>query len=516
MADDTQKTTVRQPEPLVQNSVTEAAKEPGKAGFFNSLWSAVFGQGFPGQGYGFGGPGSQPSAQPTEIFQNLRWYFVSNMSQVLSEAYTEIGLIQVICNVPVEDGLRGGVDVESKQLSPEQLQQLRDVFTRQDDLHKVKMGLVWTRLFGGGGVIILTDQDPSQPLDITKIGPETPLEFRAVDMWELYFDTQNTGGTGGFDSIPQDETYDSYSYYGVKIHKSRVMKMVGMTAPSFLRPRLRGWGFSIVEGLVRSINQYLRGTDLIYELVNEAKLDVFGIKNLTNTLMMPQGTEQIHARIQLANRQKNFQNALVMDGEDSYEQKTMTFSGIADVMKEIRMQVAADLRMPLTKIFGISASGFNSGEDDIEIYNGMVESTVRSIAKKDILTILELRCQQLFGFIPDDLSIAFQPLRVMSAEQEQNVKEKQYNRLLQGFQAGALSLVEFRDACNKLNLVGVQLEDDQLPDGAEEVSGVEAGADEDGSDELGETKDSSKADKSEEKEDSDASLSGGDQPSTKD
>lgn len=432
---------------------------------FNGLEGAIFG----GAGFGQGSFGNQAVSQPNEIFKNLRWYFISNFRQPLSQAYCELGLIQTVVDVPVDDALRGGVAIKSKQLSPEQLAQLEDRIEREEDLAKEAQAAKWKRLFGGAGTMILTDQDPSTPLDIAAIGPDTPLEFRAVDMWELYFDLQNTEG---YNPVMQDDTFEWYSYYGTKVHKSRVMKQVGIPAPSFLRPRLRGWGISVVEALVRSINQYLKGTDLIYELLDEAKIDVFGIKNLTNTLLMPQGDGQVAKRIMLANAQKNFQHALVMDAEDKYEQKTLTFSGLAEVMEQVRYQVASDLRMPVTKVFGISAAGFNSGEDDIEVYNSMIESTIRPTMKKDILKMLELRCQQLFGFIPDDLSISFQPLRMLSGEQEQTVKEKKFNRLLSAQQAGLISIEEFRTACNRDDLLEIHLDNENLMEGSDEIGNV--------------------------------------------
>jgi uncharacterized protein len=457
-------------ETIVENIVeNKTEKDIKNEAIQNGLWGAVFGGGFPGQGYGFGGPGTQEVSQAGELFNDLRWYFVSNFRQLLSEAYVEIGLIQTVVDVPVDDALRGGVEIISKQLSPDQLDRLRDQITREDDLKKVSQALKWNRLFGGAGVMILTDQDPATPLEIDLITEDTPLEFRAVDMWELYFDLQNTEG---YDAAIQEEKFEYFSYYGTKVHKSRVMKMKGLEAPSFLRPRLRGWGFSVVESLIRSINQYLEGTNLIYELLDEAKIDVFGMKNLTNTLLNPQGTQQVATRVKLANQQKNFQHALVMDAEDKYEQKTLTFSGLADVMKEVRMQIASDLRMPLTKIFGISASGFNSGEDDIEVYNGMIESTIRSKAKRDILKVCELRCQKMFGFIPDDLSIEFEPLRVMSGEQEETCKEKQFNRVMMAFQAGLMSLEEARNALNKNDLLLIQLENAGLPQGSDEIGNI--------------------------------------------
>lgn len=440
----------------------------------NGLEGALFGAGFPGGGIPSGAQ-SQKLSQLNPLFPNLRWYFASNFRQALSEAYCELGLIQTVVDVPVDDGLRGGATIKSKQLSPEQLEELKDTIERQDDLGKLSQALKWTRLFGGGGILILTDQDPALPLDPATLTLDAPLQFRAVDMWELYFDLQNTEG---YDAAIQGEKFEFYSYYGTKVHKSRVFKMVGQAAPSFLRPRLRGWGLSVVESLVRGLNSYLEGTNLIYEIMDEAKIDVYGIKNLTNTLLNPNGTEQVYNRISMANRQKNFQHAIVMDSEDNYEQKQLTFAGLAEVMKENRIEVAATLRMPLTKIFGISAAGFNSGEDDIEVYNGMVESTVRSYAKKYILQIAELRCQQMFSFIPDDLSVEFEPLRVLSSEQEETVKEKKFARLLQAAQAGLITVDEFRDGCNKENLLEIDLPDASGMEGSDELGALPGALDE--------------------------------------
>lgn len=410
--------------------------------------------GFPGnQGTGW----SEQISQPTTIFKNLRWYLVSNMRQVLSQAYVELGLVQTIVDVPVDDGLRGGVKFKSKQLDESQLEELRVEMESRDDLTTAGQAAKWNRLFGGAGLLVLTDQDPMEPFDLKAINYDSALEFRAVDMWELYWDKQNAEG---YDVTTQESDFDFYSYYGEEVHKSRVMRLKGLTAPSFIRPRLRGWGFSVVETLVRSLNQYIKATDLAFEVLDEFKLDVFKIKNLVNTLLSPNGEQAIRRRVQLAQWQKNYQNALTMDSEDDFDHKQLSFAGLGDAMLQIRMQVASDMRMPLTKLFGISAAGFNSGEDDIEVYNAMVESQVRNKLKRDLLRIGQIRCQQLFGMVPDDLTAEFEPLRVLSAEQEQNVKTQKFTRLIQAKQAGELSTLEFRDACNKGNLFDVTLDTD--------------------------------------------------------
>lgn len=396
--------------------------------------------------------------QVATIFRNNRWYLISNMRQVLSESYVEHGLIQTIVDVPVDDGLRGGVDIQSKQLDEQQIQDLQAEMEREDDINNMGQGLKWNRLFGGAGILVMTDQDPMTPLNMGAITEKSPLEFRAVDMWELFWDKQNTEG---YDPTTQEHGFEFYSYYGLKVHKSRVMRLKGLVAPSFIRPRLRGWGFSVVEALVNSINQYLKSNNLTFEVLDEFKLDIFKIKNLANTLLSPDGDALVRKRVATANAQKNFQNAITMDSEDDYIQKQLSFTGLAEAMQGIRLQIASDMRMPLTKVFGISSAGFSSGEDDIENYNAMVESQVRTKAKFDILRMVELRCQRMFGMVPSDLQISFKPLRVLSAEQEENVKTQKFNRLFQAKQAGEINTLEFRDAINRGNLFDVKLDTDE-------------------------------------------------------
>lgn len=403
-----------------------------------------------------GNPWTEPVSDTTSLFKNLRWYFVSNFRQLLSEMYVEIGLVSTIIDVPVDDALRGGVTLKSKELDEDDILELQNSLDRDADLLTVGQGAKWNRLFGGAGIIVLTDQDPEEPFDLSAIGPDSKLEFRAADLWELFWTTQNTEG---YDPSIQVEEFEYYSYYAMKLHKSRVMRLKGQEAPSFVRPRLRGWGTSEVERLVRSLNQYYKAVDLGYEVLDEFKIDVYKIKNLTDALMSPQGKQKIQQRIQLANWQKNYQNALVMDSEDDWDHKQLSFAGLDTAMQGIRMQVASDMRMPMLKLFGTPATGLNaSDENSIEVYNSMVESQVRNKVKYDILRICEIKCQKLFGFVPADLSLEFQPLKLLSAEQQENVKTQKFNRLFQAMSINKITDFEFREALNKGNLLDITLD----------------------------------------------------------
>lgn len=420
--------------------------------------------------------GFNPGSTGTELQQvdtlqiNLRYYLISNFRQLLSQAYVEKGLLQTAVDVPVDDALRGGIEIKTKQIDPEQIEALNAKMEEENDLARIGQGTKWTRLFGGGGVLIITDQDPKTPLDINAITEKTPLEFRPVDMWELFWSKQNTSDYAAAIDDQDLADVDYYDYYGHQVHKSRVRKMKGKEAPSFVRPRLRGWGLSIAESVIDALNQYLKAQNLIFEVLDEFKVDYYKIKNLANTLLSANGTIAVQKRVKLANQQKNYQHAVTMDAEDDFIQKELSFTGIAETMVGIRMAIASALRMPLTKIFGISAAGFSSGEDDIENYNAMVESEIRQKIKHDIVFCVKLRCQQMYGIAPDDLTIDFKPLRILSSEQEQNVKTQKFNRLFSAVSGGFMTVEEFKNACNKENIFGVQLDPsiDKLETGADD------------------------------------------------
>lgn len=420
----------------------------------NGLMDAVMGVGYQVP------PGREQISSIDTVNKNLRWYLISNYRQTLSEAYTEWGVIQTIVDVPVDDALRGGYEIKTDQLSPDELDRLHSRIDRENLNDRVfGQAMKWNRLFGGAGILIITDENYEEPFDVKNLKQGARVEFRSVDLWELFFDKINIEDGPYATGSQTLENVEIFNYYGRRVHKSRVILFRGIQPPSFTRPRLRGWGLSIVEVFIRSINQYLKANDLCFEVLDEFKLDVFKIKGLTQTLLTANGTNKVQQRIQTANIQKNYLNSIAMDSEDDYQTKQLSFSGLSEVMKEIRLQIACDLRMPMTKLFGISSSGFSSGEEDIENYCSMVENSVRHKIKYAIIQVIEILCQAEFGHIPDDLKIEFPPLRMLSAEQQESVKNSKMNRIIQAMQSGLMSAIEAKQAINRENLIPIKIEE---------------------------------------------------------
>ncbi len=409
---------------------------------------------------GFGQYGDGPQISETNtLFYNNRWYLISNLRQLLSQIYVEHGIVQTLVDQPVDDAFRAGFEIKTGQLDADQIEDLNIYLERNQVIRSIMQAMKWARLYGGGAVLIITDQDPGTPLNLKAINPKTPLEFRSVDMWELYYNVQDTAPSASPGQQLGENMGDHYDYYGVQVHKSRVLRITGKEAPSFLRPRLRGWGMSELERLVRSLNQYLKNQDVIFELLDEAKVDVYKITGFNAALLNEVGTSTISKRIQGANLIKNYNNALTMDSEDEYQQKQISFSGLGEILLQIRQGIAADLKMPMTKLFGVSSAGFNSGEDDIENYNGMIEGEIRQKNRWVVHDVLTVACAKVFDMMPDDLQIIWNPLRILNAKEEEEVKTSQFNRVMSSYQSGLAAAGEAKESINKDSLLPVELDE---------------------------------------------------------
>lgn len=414
---------------------------------------------FPSAHFGFGATNNQHDT----LYDQLRWYLVSNERQLISQAFMELAVFQNFVCVPVDDAIAGGVEIVSEQLGEEACRELEMDMMVDQTLDTIAWGEKWARAYGGGGVLLFTGEDWATPLELDMIKAGDPAEWRAFDMWEMFGDTVNPDGWNQM--VASEINFTHYNYYGSQVHKSHTVKMTGMIVPSFIRPRLRGWGASCLDSIMTSINQFIKSRSVDFELLDEAKVDVFKMTGLVTMLLSADGEAEVRKRINTANRSKNYKNALVIDKDDDYEQKQISFSGIADLKKEWRIELASDLRMPQLKLFGLSSAGLNnSSEEELEVYNTMVEGGPRKNLRPAIKLAIQVKCRQKWGSIPDDLTFNFKPLRQLTAEQEQNVKNAEYQRVLSARTSGLISDKQFAEMCNKAKLLPMPLETAGLSD----------------------------------------------------
>ena len=356
--------------------------------------------------------------------------------------YTQLGYIHKSCGIvrttieePVLDAFRGGVDLESVELG----EKISDIIERAEDTDawpKYKESFSLARLFGGSGLMAITDQDPATPLDLTRIKGRR-LRFHPVSRWEIVSpyklpeDSEYFGGTN-FSEMPyfNNPNSDCYIFYGNKVHKSRIITMTsGHMVPWWIRWQLQGWGYSEMETLLEPINFYFRTINLIYELMHEGKVDVYKIKGLRNMLMTEGGTEKAQRRLMNMNRLKSYLNAIALDVGDEFEQKQITWAGLAEIWRESRIEVSCSTRTPMLVLFGQSSdSGLNkSSEEVLQVYHGMIGSQIREPSRSGTRKMLDIISANVFGDT-FKIDVKFKPLQVLGAVEEEAVKTSQQAR----------------------------------------------------------------------------------------
>lgn len=398
-------------------------------------------------------PGANaPLSNPYQLNYDNNYAPISLNRILLTYMYSTQGVAQTYIDQPIEDALRGGLEYKSDELDSDDLNKLSK-FMNAKVIPVLKSAMKWRGVFGGAGIIIATEQDPAEPLDKEQINENSKFALISADRWELVMVYPNINKA----KVP-------YSYYGQPINETRVIPLIGKEAPSFMRQRLQGWGMSEYERLMRDLQMYLKNQDVVFELLDEAKIDVMGINELNSSILSGQSDQLVRRRMLDVSMGKNYHNMLVMDKEDTYEQKQISFSGMGEILTQIRIGMAAAAKMPVTKLFGVSSAGFNSGEDDIENYNSMVESEVRGNMEPALTEIIPLVCRYLFGFEPK-VEHTFKPLRVLSSEQEENVKTAKFNRISAQYSQGMYTPKEYHE---KLRREGLEDMDTEVGKGSRE------------------------------------------------
>lgn len=392
-----------------------------------------------------GADGSNGASNLTSMMPTLSsnmYAPVTLMWQNLMFMYKTHGLLQTAIDMPVLDALRGGLDITSDQIGSD-LGLLEDKIEEDGVLDRIGDSFIWARLFGGGALVVNSEADSESPLG-DEVADGGKVELYDACRWELQCDRR----------IPSD---GFYGFYGKKLHESRVMTILGKRAPFLIRAQLSDWGMSEFERMIEDFNIFLRGREVIYSILDEAKLDVYQLEGFAAQLATSNGTQLTTRRIQMMNSIKNFQNALILDAKDKFDQKQLSFGGLAEILKENRIMIASALRMPIAKLFGLGSTGFSSGADDLENYAALVESEVRTPMRPIIRKVLKLYVKNLFGE-DMDFDFQFKPLRILSAVDEENIKSGKLNRFMSLYDKMLMNSKELGEAVQKENLVPIALE----------------------------------------------------------
>ena len=154
-------------------------------------------------------------------------------------------------------------------------------------------------------------------------------------------------------------------------------------------------------------------------MIYETNVDIMKVKGLMNYLQTAEGEKLIRKRFALAGVLKSFNNMMLLDTEEEFQNKTNTFSGLPDLIDRFSQILSAATDIPATRLLGSSASGMNAtGEGDLKNYYDMIRSKQNFTYKPqldyfDQIMIMSLRLKP-----EDDYKYKFNSLFQLSDKEQ--------------------------------------------------------------------------------------------------
>ena len=334
--------------------------------------------------------------------------------QQLEALWLDNWIANKVCIKRSEDMVRNWREIYSNNLDSKQL----DAFTKLERRLKLRetltKALQWSSLYGSVGLLVVTDA--------TKItSPLRPTErlkrLIILPKWKI-----SPSGQRDDDVLsPNFGRYSEYSIVGstqsVLVHHSRLLIVNANDAPL---SDTDIWGVSDLEKIIDVLKRFDSASVNVGDLIFESKIDIFKIAGLSDKISA--GLENEVANVISAVQSiKSATNSLLLDVENEYDRKELTFAGLKDLLTEFRNAVAGAADMPVTILFGQSVSGLASGDEDIQNYHESIHR-LQEARLRPILEIIDLLiCNELFGGQPDDWWFEFVPLTTVGQEQQINM-----------------------------------------------------------------------------------------------
>lgn len=327
--------------------------------------------------------------------------FVSQFE--LEAAYQSNWIARQIVDVPNEDACREWRvfnGAEAKEIAQEEkrlgLQQL------------YQNASCWSDLYGGAGIIMITNQNLSQPLRPERIKKGDLKKLLVLDRWDLQPQEFNyTDPLADNWMLPEFYTFVNGQ---TRVHHSHVVRLEGARLPRRLSQFEQGWGDSRLRRAMDDLRDAVATKGGVASLVLEANVDVITRQGLSSALASPE-CDSITKRYQLFGMMKSLVNLALLDANETLDRKSLSFTGLSQIMEQFIVWVSGAAQIPVTKLFGQSASGLNAtGEGDLNNYYDAIKARQDGPNRRHLELIDQVLVRSAVGSFPDDLEFEWQPL----------------------------------------------------------------------------------------------------------
>ena len=353
------------------------------------------------------------------------YYLLTLNDAQWSTVYRTSWMGRKVVDIPAKDATRKW---REWQAEADQIVLIEAEETRLQLPQKVKLALQQSRLFGGAGIYFSIEGDD----------PELPLDLSTVSEGSLDFVTVFPKGVlvaGDLELDPMSEDYGLPQWYEVsgaesgqtKIHRSRLAIFTGndVLTPQELIGQNQGWGDSVLQSAYEAVRNADSTASNIASLVYEAKVDVLQIPDLGTIMANPRHRELLAERVELSAQLKGNNGMLVIDGDETYNQKTFQFAGLPDINYQALQAVSGAADIPITRFLGQSPSGLTStGEADLKNYYDAVNSMQTLTITPALRRLDDALVRSALGSVPEDVDYEWSSLWQMTDAEKSKISKE--------------------------------------------------------------------------------------------
>jgi hypothetical protein len=400
------------------------------------------------------------------------WYLNVLDRNVLETAYRSDWLARRLVDLPAYDSTR---EWRTWQASQKQIQSLDRLEKRLFFRHKTMEAIQRARLYGGAALLLGVDVgEPEDELDPDDVGKDDLQWVVVLNRYELSAGPRIYNVASPYYTRPEYYTVSTpmFGFYGesgeafptnagqqnlvqpprmpqgrapllpdvnrqvtpaygmIRIHPSRVIEFAGNPLPDWrLAPMGGGWGDSVLQTIDDSLRDFAMIMGGLASVVNDMKLDVVSVPELSRHLSTDDMTQKFLARWQLANQAKSTINTLLIDESEKWERITTSFGSTPELIR-VAMQVScAAGGVPMSRIMGQAPNkglGTEAGnETDLRYYYDDLQSLQHSDYRRIMYVMDRVIVASATGDNDQDIDYEWNPLfKENPAEQAQVALQK--------------------------------------------------------------------------------------------
>jgi phage-related protein (TIGR01555 family) len=363
--------------------------------------------------------------------------------QQLEAAFKSDWIARKAISIPAQDATRQWRSWQAKQ---DQIEKIEETEKRLGLQLKLQMALTKARLYGGACLMIGVDGNLASEL----IPEEVPLDgFKFIHVLAPHQLT--------VEELEKDllsPYYGQPKFYNIdnttRIHPSRMVRLTGLDTPDPMTNQ--GWGDPMMNVISDSVNSAGAVMSSIATMIQEAKLDVIKIPGMTEIMATEQGTNRLIKRFSEANVAKSVINAIVIDGEETWERIGTNFAGMPEVL-QMYLQIAAGAAdIPVTRFLGQSPAGLNStGEGDLQNYYDKVKSDQELRLSPALEKLDQSLIKSALGKLDPNIFYEWNSLWQMDAVQQADIAKKKAEASKIDVDAGLVPVEALaKGRCNQL------------------------------------------------------------------